>query len=391
MLHISRAPLSFLKTLNTQPMFINDLKQSSSSMKKVNQFVLVKKIGSGSTSKVYVAKDTISNHFLACKVFHLSRYRHSAFVDRLEREIRIMRILNNHSSIISLNDVLYSQENDTAYMFMELADCGSLEKSIQNENYLKFSDEDLSSIFKQVVEGLIHLHSLGIVHHDVKPANIMLFSDGSAKLADFDVGHSFESCDDVVGSPAYQAPEIFNDIPLNDDSDDRTDQIFESDDSADDSYENDPSKEDVWSLGVSLYEAAFGRLPFGGYNMYEVNNEIHMTKNIVFDSYAHRSDDLIDLIRKMLVVDNKSRISMEEVRNHPFFARAPKKAHIPVPQIDFDNTDIENSDFNYVSATICDENFSFARNAAQKTIFANSFYTGSPSLNEDVLNDECEI
>ncbi|OHT12189.1 hypothetical protein TRFO_18083 [Tritrichomonas foetus] len=274
----------------------------------------------------------------------------------LEREIRIMRQLN-HPNIVCLHDVLYASSVDTAYMFIEWADCGTLQDAINRGNqnsYSKgyidgkyccmFDEKTFATIFKQVIHGLSYLHSKSIVHKDIKPSNILLFSYGSAKLADFGIGHSFQSAEAVVGSPAYQAPEMF-------------------DDEEECEEEIDPTKGDIWSLGVSLYEAAFGTLPYSGNNLYEIvrliySSELKIPKNHSF------SNLLIDLIKKLLTVDQGKRPTLEEVLEHDFFKQAVDtpnfhelhammNARIPKPP----TPDVKISK---VSAVVCNENFSFA-------------------------------
>ncbi|OHS98627.1 Serine/threonine-protein kinase STK11 [Tritrichomonas foetus] len=328
-----RASLQGLRTFNK--FIVEEVKRQVT--KKVNQYVLIKKLGSGSTSKVYLAHDCITNNQYAAKMIHLADKRHSGDgAAGLEREIRIMRLLN-HPNIIKLHEVLYASQTDTAYLFIEYADCGTVENLISEKIHI--SDASLASIFKQLATGLLYLHGEGIVHHDVKPSNMMLFSKGLAKLADFGIGHSFTSAEEVIGTPAYQAPEL-----LGDDSSD---------------YEDDPAKEDVWSLGVSLYEAAFGELPYTGNNLYEIVNCI-LTTPLKIPENNKRSPHLIDLIHKMLQTRQKERITLEDVLKHPFFENASETARIPIPPITIPPINF-NHKMNYVSATVCDENYTFAK------------------------------
>ena len=303
--------------------------------KKVNQYFLYKKLGTGSTSKVYLSQDCITNSLYAAKMIHLADKRHSGDgALGLDREIRIMRLLN-HPSIIKLHEVLYASQIDTAYLFIEFANLGTLEDMILDKVFL--SNETLASIFKQIAEGLIYLHSQGIVHHDVKPSNMMLFSKGQAKLADFGIGHSFQSIEHVIGTPAYQAPELLDDEII---------------------FEEDPCKEDVWSLGVSLYEASFGKLPYLGLNLYEIVHNINTTE-LIIPNDTDRSPELVDAIRKMLTVNHNERISMSEVLKLPFFSNAKETFQISVPAVSSPQTDFNN--VSYISATVCDENYTFVK------------------------------
>jgi serine/threonine-protein kinase 11 len=166
-----------------------------------------------------------------------------------------------------------------AYVILEWASFGSLQTVMSQ----KMDFDVLASIFKQVVNGLQYLHSQGIVHQDIKPSNILLCRDGIAKLSDFGIGHSFHSADAMVGTPAYQAPEFFDDDP---------DAIL------------DPVKEDIWSLGVSLYQATFGQLPYFGESMFQISWK---AKNSKLEIPGNAPEPLRELIAKMLEVDPSKR------------------------------------------------------------------------------------
>lgn len=317
-------------------------------MKKVNQYLLRSKLGTGSSSKVYLAVDEDSGLYYAAKALHVLERRHNVQgASSLEREIRIMRQLN-HLNIVKLHDVLYASRYDIAYLFIEWADCGTLQDAINNRH--RFDEISIASIFKQIINGLAYLHSKGIVHKDIKPSNILLFSYGAAKLSDFGIGHSFQSAEAVVGSPAYQAPELFD--GSNDD-----DEEVSNGSSEEEVEEIDPTKGDIWSLGISLFEAVFGFLPYTGENMYEIIHEIYTTELNIPKDHSY-SPLLIDLIQKMLTINQSSRPSLKELLEHDFFKKAvnaPKfniSPHSPPPIL----PDVK---IVKVEATVCRENFSF--------------------------------
>lgn len=205
-----------------------------------------------------------------------------------------------------MKDLLHCVGDGCVYIVYELADCGSLASLI--EKNVTFTYEEISSIFYQIVQGLIYLHSVHMVHQDVKPSNVLVFSDGSIKVSDLGIGHSFESAATIVGTPAYQAPEVFLD---------------EDEDDIDyDTVRYDPTKGDVWSLGITLYEVCFKCLPFAGSDIYEIaRNAFGHVLNVPDSAPA----DLKDLLSKLLSIDPESRISLEEASLHPFLASGKKK------------------------------------------------------------------
>lgn len=219
-----------------------------------------------------------------------------------------------HPNLVRLLEVLHSKENKSVYLVMELGNAGSLSSFVSS--HAVCSEEFIASVFFQIIKGLYYLHEKGFVHHDLKPSNIVLLNDGTAKITDFGVGRSFESVATLFGSPAYQAPEYL-------DEDEDTTVV-----------KTEVSKEDIWSLGVSLFQCAFGILPFDGENIFEIassirNNPVNLPSSV--------SSELADLIHRTLVIDPAKRISSSELLDHPFFNKAVQQPlpSRPIPKIDF--------------------------------------------------------
>lgn len=299
---------------------------------KVNQYLLGTKLGVGSNSKVLLAVDEDTNKRYAAKVIKLANASFGNAASQLEREIRIMRMMN-HPNILKLHEVLHRKANNTAYLIMEFAAFGTLQDIIDKN--INIDEMIIGSIFKQIISGLKYLHSHGICHHDVKPSNILICENGMAKLSDFGIGHSFQSADEVFGSPAYQAPEFFDD---------------------DDDIEIDPIKEDIWSLGVTLYETAFGKLPFFGENAYEVSYQVRNSSLTIPDS---ASPDLQDLLMGMLAINPQKRLSMDDIEKHPFIRNADYTFKIDIkPKI---STPISSSkSASCVACEVCGDNYTFS-------------------------------
>lgn len=284
MLHVNRTDH---RILSRAPMFIADLEEKP--VTKLNQYVLAGKIGKGSYAKVYLAVDSRSGHNYAAKSIRVSDQMlwANGTCEALQREVRILRQLS-HPNIVKLHEVLHRTDTNTAYLIMEHANFGSLEA------HLPILDEcDIATVFVQVVHGLSYLHGLGFAHRDIKPSNIMLFQNGRVKIGDFGIGSSFESAETVCGSPAYQAPEFFDD----------------------DMYDLDPVKEDVWSLGVAMYETAFGRVPWAGENIYQI---VVAIKRDPLTFGPGISEEFKDLLNNMLCLSPSKRYTLQQVLNHPF-------------------------------------------------------------------------
>lgn len=323
-------------------------------MKKVNQYVMLMKLGQGSSSKVYLCCDVTTNQYFAAKTVRMCEKRHtSSGAVALEREIRIMRRFD-HPNILKLHEVLHATELDLAYMILEWGNYGTLESAISNK--INLSESVIASIFKQIIVGIQYLHVHGIVHRDIKPSNILLFSNGLVKVSDFGIGHSFQSADTVIGTPAYQAPEVIED-----------DGYGEEEDLID------PVKEDIWSLGVTLFQTVYKRLPVTGENLYEIANSI---RTHPIEIPEGPSEPLRDLLRQMLKVRPQDRISPDGVAQHPFLCNAPHVTKLPIKPItppSIDNT----LKFNYITATTCDENYSFLKE------FKSFSWSGPTGYEED--------
>jgi serine/threonine-protein kinase 11 len=297
-------------------------------IKKVNQYALLEVLGNAATSKVYLAYDTQTDKPFAAKAISVHGSNNEALT--LEREIRLLRRLD-HPNIIQLHEVLHNRNQRMVYVILDWASAGSLQDRIHQRLPLNA----IASIFKQVVNGLAYLHDQGIVHQDIKPSNILLFDNGIAKLSDFGICHSFDSTEQVMGSPAYQAPEVF-------------------DDSCD--TELDCVKEDVWSLGVSLFETISGRLPYSEETVCDLWRGSGNRPLVIPDGIPR---SLRDLIANMLQVDPDKRFDLEQVRAHPFLAEAEETFRLGVSPRDVPRLTASRSMYN-VAADVCGEGYSFA-------------------------------
>jgi serine/threonine-protein kinase 11 len=256
--------------------------------KKIGPYCLLSVLGRGAIGKVYRAFCAADRQYYAVKRFVMSELaRLHNGIAQLRRELTNMRRLS-HPNILGLKAIFVDKTAQIVYAVLPYADCGSLEN---NRNRL--APDVLPAIFKQILDGLVHLHECGLVHQDIKPSNLLLSSNGRALISDFGLGHSFQSFDMVVGSPAYQAPELTSD-----------------------GDHSDPSKEDVWSLGVSLYQTVFKKLPYDGENVYEIVRHAIQTKLVI----PPDCDGVLrDLLHGMLEVKVANRFSAHQALEHPWF------------------------------------------------------------------------
>ena len=227
----------------------------------MGRYELVEKIGEGGMAVVYKAKDRLLNRYVAIKILRPEYTRDAQFVDSFRRESQAAAGLE-HPNIISIYDV--GREGNIHFIVMEYIDGMSLSDVIKVEAPMDY--KAAISIAKQIASALSMAHHHNIIHRDVKPHNIMMKSDGTAKLGDFGIAKAVSDStltetSKIIGSVHYFSPE-----------------------QARGSYVDERS--DIYSLGIILYEMLTGKVPFDGDNpvqvaLMHINDEIIPPSRIV--------------------------------------------------------------------------------------------------------------
>ena len=203
-----------------------------------NRYEILELIGRGGMANVYKAKCHRLDRLVAVKILHSDLAQNADFRRRFMDESRAVAQLS-HPNIVSVYDV--SCSDDVDYIVMELIDGITLKQYMEKRGQLNWR-ESLHFI-TQIMRGLSHAHSRGIIHRDIKPQNIMVLRDGSVKVADFGIACLADSAQtltqEALGSVHYISPEQARG--------DRPD-----------------ARSDIYSSGVVLYEMLTGRLPFEG-------------------------------------------------------------------------------------------------------------------------------
>lgn len=206
----------------------------------LGRYEIVEKIGEGGMAVVYKAKDRLLNRYVAIKILRPEFTRDEQFIENFRRESQAAAGLS-HPNIVNVYDV--GREGNINFIVMELVDGKPLSQLIEEKGKLDY--KEAINITKQVASALSLAHKNQIIHRDVKPHNILITSQGTAKLADFGIARavsqsSIQGNDDkIMGSVHYFSPE-----------------------QARGAYVDERS--DIYSLGIVLYEMLTGKVPFDG-------------------------------------------------------------------------------------------------------------------------------
>jgi serine/threonine protein kinase len=223
---------------------------------KLGRYEVVRELGKGAMGIVYLAKDPLIGRLVALKTIRVNAHADDdeakEFQQRFIREAQAAGILN-HPSIVTVHDIGQDEENGTSFIAMEFVEGNNLKEVLSQGRTLNF--EQIGDIIAQVAEALDFAHAKGIVHRDVKPANIILIEGNRAKITDFGIakiasgGANLTTTGQFLGTPNYMAPEQIKGAPV----DGRT---------------------DIFSLGICLYECLTRRKPFGGDSLTSISYKI---------------------------------------------------------------------------------------------------------------------
>ncbi|KAG6121988.1 hypothetical protein E4U14_000434 [Claviceps sp. LM454 group G7] len=328
------------ETLDARVEFTND-EEDGRTYHRINQYVIVEEIGRGSFGAVHRATDQFGNEF-AVKEFSKARLRkraqsnilrlgpHASSPRRLlprpgrapggplspqltglrageqndalfliREEIAIMKKLN-HPNLVQLIEVLDDPEEDSLYMVMDMCKKGVIMSVGLDKCADPYSDESCRYWFRDLVLGIEYLHAQGVIHRDIKPDNLLLSDDEVLKIADFGVSEMFDKSDSMrvsksAGSPAFMPPELCG----------KHQQVS-------------GKAADIWSMGVTLYCLKYGKIPFNRAGVLEIYEAVKSDAPVFPEG---EDADFVDLMERILEKDPERRVTMPELREHPWVTR----------------------------------------------------------------------
>ena len=258
--------------------------------KEKQEYEVKKKIGEGSYGVVYLIYSNITSMYYVQKKIDLKGLSKAEIKDT-EKEVNLLKKLD-HPNVIKLINGTKSKRY--LELIMEYAEKGDLYNQLikQAKSGKYFPEKIIINWLVQICSALKYIHSKHIIHRDIKPQNIFLSKKGEIKLGDFGVSktlnNTLEKAKTFVGTAYYLPPEIIDEKKY--------------------SYEA-----DIWSLGVSFYQLMTFKMPFDGESVPAIIKKIATGGGYKKISKKNYSEELINLVYKMMSTKPKARPKADEI------------------------------------------------------------------------------
>jgi serine/threonine protein kinase len=261
---------------------------------EISNFVFEKSVGSGAFASVWRAHHKVSGHRVAIKVIQKAGITSEVAHTRLEREKAFLKKME-HPFVAEFFQ--FMEDDHSVFLVMEYVENGNLLDYVNTNGRL--AEDQARRYFAQLVSVLEYLHSeLKVAHRDLKCENVLLDRYNNIRVIDFGLSNQFNDINPVLrtacGSPAYAAPEMVKGNPYT------------------------PAA-DIWSAGILLFAIVAGYLPFDDDNIQRLLQKIVYTEA----RYpAFMTPQLTDLLQKMICKDPQRRITLDMIKNHPWFSQS---------------------------------------------------------------------
>ncbi|XP_066585927.1 calcium/calmodulin-dependent protein kinase kinase 1 isoform X2 [Prorops nasuta] len=277
---------------------------------QLNQYKLLDNIGQGSYGIVKLVYNEEDGTHYALKILSKRKLMKKAGIfgrmapsrkasascplAKVYREIALLKKLD-HPNVVKLVEVLDDPDEDNLYLVFELVERGEV---LQVPTDKPLDEQTARKNFRDVIMGIEYLHYQRIVHRDIKPSNLLVDSEGRVKIADLGVSAELRASGELLsgpaGTPAFAAPETTT-----------------------------PGARysgtcDVWSLGVTLYCLVTGRIPWDGSGSIVGVQAAVRSEPLKYPEKPELSEDLRDFISKMLAKNPAERITLGEIKEHPW-------------------------------------------------------------------------
>ena len=289
-------------------------------------FTLLYPIGHGGFGTVYKAIHNETKTIYAIKIINFIHNLKNKSVNNIDiqnnfqnlfynlnyssaqQESSLMKLCHKSKYIVNYYGSYYSKKTNTLWLILEYCPPGSIIDLMLSMNRA-YSEQEISTIMKNVLKGLIFIHSKNLIHRDIKAANIFLTEDGFAKLGDFGVGVKLGTGvlfrNSKKGSPYWMSPQVVNKLDYD-------------------------MKTDIWSLGITCSEMCNGEPPFAELNpqnvMEKIGNQPPNVDEII--KKEEHTEEFYDFVKKCLEIDPEKRPSAKELIKHEFIVKYAKDNNI---------------------------------------------------------------
>lgn len=286
-LHHSKSQISLNETCSSQ----------------LADYISVEGIGSGAFSEVLVCKHLGSKSLRAMKIIKKYKLHKQHFHKNGDLiESKILDQLD-HKYILKYYETI--EDSSYYYLITELCKGGTLYTQLKGKK--QFPEKICIYLMHQILSAIEYIHSKSIIHRDIKPENILMLNSASYELKLADFGNSYilsksGHTSGCFGSAYYLAPEVLKGI-----------------------YNN---KVDIWSCGILLYALLTGKAPYKTKDKVQIKQCVLETPFQIEDAKVSKfSADAQDLMKKMLCIDPKNRISAKNALEHSWFKDVNKVKH----------------------------------------------------------------
>ena len=255
----------------------------------LNEYQIKETIGKGTFSKVKLEINKSTGEKVAIKILDKRKIKTNSDRLRVQRELTILKKIN-HINIVKIIQTKEDQEN--VYIVMEFIDYDLFLHIVNNK---RLDEKEAALYYFQLISGLEYIHLLNIVHRDLKPENLLLTKRRVLKIIDFGLSNFFFGEELLVtpcGSPSYTPPEMIK------------------------GYKYNGFAVDIWTTGIILYGMLCGYLPFEEKDTKALFKKIIKCK-VIYPKYV--TNNAQSLLRRILVPNPDKRITISEIKKHPFF------------------------------------------------------------------------
>ncbi|EAS07198.1 Serine/Threonine kinase domain protein (macronuclear) [Tetrahymena thermophila SB210] len=265
------------------------------------KYSIIEKIGEGCFGRVYKGINLQQKEYVAIKQVPYQKFRETAKVRELfNSEVKILKAVKNENVV---GYVDYFECLEAAFLVLEYCDSGDLEQYLKKRRTIP--EPEAIEFFKQILNGFKGLHEVPAVHRDLKVANILIHNKNILKIADLGFGKIIKDNQlgvTVLGTSLTMAPEVLENKKYG-------------------------LEVDVYSLGVIFYQMLFGVFPYVGRSDPDLLKNIKSLPLNLQPNSIRISENMKDLLRRMICYQREKRIKWHEVYKHPIFLDEGRRAN----------------------------------------------------------------